>query len=192
MKRIASLLLVTLFLGFGAAHATDLYRGGNWPSLASDRNARRVGDVIEIVISESASGTNTASNGSSRSSNIGGQISAGSAFNEGGSVALQGGSNTTGTTGRSGTIVALVSARVDEVLPSGDLRVSGTQSLNINGERTDVRIKGVVRTADIGPDNSVASSRLADATIDYNGAGFVSRSAAPGLLTRVFNWLGLP
>jgi flagellar L-ring protein precursor FlgH len=192
MKRIAPLFLATLFLGFGAAHATDLYRGGNWPALASDRNARRVGDVIEIVISESASGTNTASNGSTRSSNIGGQISAGASFNEGGSLAMQGGSNTTGTTGRSGTIVALVSARVDEVLPSGDLRVSGTQSLNINGERTDVRIKGVVRTADIGPDNSVASSRLADATIDYNGAGFVSRSAAPGLLTRVFNWLGLP
>ena len=185
-------LAAILALGVPSAHCADLYRPGGWPAMATDRTPRSVGDVIEIVVSQSAAATDTATNGSTRSSNIGGQVQAGAAFNQGGAVSLQGGSNDTGTTGRSGAIIAVVSARVDEVLPNGDLRVSGAQALDINGERTDIKIKGVVRTADIAPDNSVPSSRLADAAIDYNGSGFVSSSSAPGLLTRIFNWLGIP
>ena len=173
------------------AHAADLYTHGNGPALASDRLAHRVGDIVEIVVSESAAAQDTATNSSTRSANVGGQISADVAFSHNANLALQNGSDTTGTTGRSGGIVAQVSARVDEVLPNGDLRVSGTQALNINGEATNIRIKGIVRIADIASDNSVPSSRLADAMIDYDGAGFVSRSSAPGVVTRVFNWLGL-
>ncbi|MEI9997596.1 MAG: flagellar basal body L-ring protein FlgH [Rhizomicrobium sp.] len=188
-RRLAIALLC--LLPATAAHATDLYPHGNWPALASDRNAHQVGDVLEIVISESATASNTATNGSSRSTNLAGQVTAGASFNEGGALNLSSGSDNSGTTGRSGGIVALVSARVEGVLPNGDLSVAGAQMININGERTNIKIRGVVRVADIAPDNSVASSRLADAQIDYDGSGFVSRSAAPGLATRIFNWLGL-
>src|SRR6202020_197278 len=117
----------------------------------------------------------TATNSSARSNNVGGSISADAVFAHSANLALQNGSDTTGTTGRSGGIVAQVSAHVEEVLPNGDLRVAGTQTLNINGEETDIKIKGIVRIADIASDNSVPSSRLADAMIDYNGTGFVSR-----------------
>jgi len=79
---------------------------------------------------------------------------------------------------------------VDGILPNGDLHVSGAQELNINGDKTNIRIKGRVRLADIA-NNAVLSNRLADATIDYDGSGFVSSSARPGLLTRIINWLGL-
>ena len=184
-------LLAVCLLPAAPLQAADLYTRGNWSAMASDRNAHKVGDILQIEVAESAAATNTASNGSSRASNFGGQVSAGATFNEGGNLNLQSGSNTTGTTGRSGGIVAQVSATVDEVLPNGDLRVSGAQALNINGEQTNIRIKGLVRIADIAPDNTVLSSRLANATIDYDGSGFVSRSAAPGLVTRVFNWLGI-
>lgn len=188
MKRLAALLILALA---PAAHATDLYDHGTWPALASDRLAHRVGDIVEIVVSESVAAQDTATNSSARSNNVGGSISADAVFAHSANLALQNGSDTTGTTGRSGGIVAQVSARVDEVLPNGDLRVSGTQSMNVNGEQTDIKIKGVVRVADIASDNTVPSSRLADAMIDYNGSGFVSKSASPGIVTRVFNWLGL-
>ncbi|MEO7680134.1 MAG: flagellar basal body L-ring protein FlgH, partial [Sphingomonas sp.] len=52
-------------------------------------------------------------------------------------------------------------------------------------------VRGRVRAADIGADNRVLSSRIADAQIDYDGKGFVSRSAKPGILNRVFRFLGL-
>jgi flagellar L-ring protein FlgH len=189
MKRLLAVLAFAM--AAPAAQAADLYNHGNWPALASDRLAHRVGDIVEIVISESAAAQDTATNSSARSNNVGGSISADTVFSHNANLALQNGSNTTGTTGRSGGIVALVSAHVDEVLPNGDLRVSGTRALNINGEQTNIKIKGIVRTADIASDNSVPSSRLADAMIDYDGAGFVSKSSAPGIVTRVFNWLGL-
>jgi hypothetical protein len=70
-----------------------------------------------------------------------------------------------------------VTTLVDQVFPNGDLHVSGTQTLNLNGEKTDIRIQGRVRVADISADNSVLSSRLAEAKIDYTGSGFVTRSA---------------
>jgi flagellar L-ring protein precursor FlgH len=89
-------------------------------------------------------------------------------------------------------MVAQISAVVEEVLSNGDLRVSGGQELNINGDRTFIRVKGRVRAADVAASNVVLSSRLAEATIDYDGLGFVSRSAAPGLVARAFAWLGIP
>ena len=87
-------------------------------------------------------------------------------------------------------MVAQISVTIVRVLPNGDFQVSGEQQLNINGDKTNIRIKGRVRQADIS-NNAVLSTRLADAVIDYDGTGFVSRSAKAGFLTRVFNWLGL-
>ena len=77
------------------------------------------------------------------------------------------------------------------VLPNGDLEIAGAQRLNINRERTVIRVRGRVRPTDISADNMVLSSRIADASIDYDGAGFVTRSGRPGLVTRIFNFLGL-
>ena len=52
-------------------------------------------------------------------------------------------------------------------------------------------MRGRIRPADITSDNSVLSSRIADAQINYDGKGFVSRSAKPGVINRVFSFLGL-
>jgi flagellar L-ring protein precursor FlgH len=173
------------------ANAADLYHPGEWSALATDRNASRVGDTLTILIYESATATNSASNNSDRSSHFGGQISADTVFNHGGNLSLNSGSDNTGSTDRSGGMVAQISAVVDGVLPNGDLHITGAQALNINGEKTNIKVAGRVRRADISPSNTVLSSRLADAAIDYDGSGFVSRSSQPGLLTRVFNWLGI-
>jgi flagellar L-ring protein precursor FlgH len=80
---------------------------------------------------------------------------------------------------------------VEEVLPNGDLRISGEQELDIAGERSHIRLKGRVRRSDISASNAVLSSRIADARIEYNGKGFASRGAKPGIISRVFNFLGL-
>ena len=112
-------------------------------------------------------------------------------FNEGVSLGLTGSFGGNGQTSRSGRMVAQISVRVDSIYPNGDLAISGTQALNISGERTNIRIRGRVRPADIAGDNSVLSARIADAQIDYEGSGFVSRSARPGLFQRIFSFLGL-
>ena len=178
----------------GGAMAEDLYRHDNWAALASDRRASAVGDILTVVVLENSTATNAAQTGTSRDSRLGGNISAGhsgSGINEGASLGLSGSFGGNGQTSRSGRMVAQISVRVDSIYPNGDLAISGAQALNISGERTNIRIRGRVRPADIAGDNSVLSARIADAQIDYEGSGFVSRSARPGLFQRIFSFLGL-
>lgn len=173
-----------------SASAENLYRSDEFASLASDRSAARPGDILTILIYENSVASNSAQNGSSKKTKIEGDISAGSSFTHGGQLGFGGGFTGNGQTGRAGRMVAQISATVDRTLPNGDLLVTGGQSLKINGERTFIRLRGRVRKADIF-DNTVLSTRIANAAIDYDGTGFVSRSAKPGLVTRLFNWLGL-
>jgi flagellar L-ring protein FlgH len=183
----AALLLASLPV---SAQADDLYHPGGWSALASDRNARQVGDVLTVLVYENSSASDSASSGSAKDSRVEGTVHGGSLSKSGG-LDFTGGSQSNGSTGRSGQMVAQISVRVGGLEPNGDLDVSGEQVLHINREHTLIRIKGRVRPADISSSNTVLSSRIADAAIDYDGSGFVSRSARPGPLTRLFNWLGL-
>jgi len=189
-KGIAGIILLSWIVAPLCAEAADLYRSDNWSAMASDRNAQKVGDLLTVIVYENATATDTASSSSKKASNAGGQIAADSTFHHSANLGLQSDSDDSGTTRRSGGMVAQISVTVDGVLPNGDLHVSGAQELNINGDKTNIRIKGRVRLADIS-NNAVLSSRLADAMIDYDGTGFVASSARAGILTRIFNWLGL-
>ena len=190
MRATLLLAIVCGAIGFPAA-ASDLYRSGDFPALATDRTARSVGDIVTILVYENASASNSATTASKKNSSLDGRISAGNSFDEAASFALSGNSDNKGTSGRSGTMVAQISATVDEVLPNGDVRITGEQLLNIAGEKTRIRVKGRLRVADISAANTVVSSRIADARIDYDGKGFVSRSGKPGIIPRIFNFLGL-
>lgn len=190
MKILLYLLLLVWVMVPPRARAADLYRSDNWSAMASDRNAHKVGDLLTVIVYESATATDTASSSSKKGSHVSGQIGVDSTFRHSANLELQSDSDDSGTTGRSGGMVAQISVTVDGLLANGDLHVSGAQELNINGDRTNIRIKGRVRIADIS-NNAVLSSRLADAVIDYDGTGFVSSSARPGIVTRIFNWLGL-
>ncbi|MEO8113194.1 MAG: flagellar basal body L-ring protein FlgH [Phenylobacterium sp.] len=173
------------------AAAADLYNRGGWSALASDRPAERVGDSLTVIIDQSSVASNSARNGSAKTTSVSGQISASPAYNRSAQLALAGDFSGSGQTGRADRMVAQISVVVDSILPNGDLHVSGEQTLNMNGEHIKIRIKGRLRRADISSNNTVPSTRLADASIDYDGAGLVSRGAKPGVVTRIFSWLGL-
>jgi flagellar L-ring protein precursor FlgH len=193
MRRLAALALCSgLCLGAAApAVAADLFTPGNWGALASDRLASRVGDTLTVVIDETSTASDSATNGTSKNSTFSGLLGGG-ATSYSGQLQLNSGFNGTGQTQRAHKMVAQISVVVDRVLPNGDLHVTGTQVMHINGERTNIRVNGRVRLADIASDNTVLSTRLADATIDYDGAGFIDRNDRPGLLSRLFSFLGLP
>jgi len=173
-----------------ATRADTLYRADSWAALAADRTARHVGDLITILVYENASASNSASSGSQKQARIDGNVSAGH-FNKSVGAGINGASDSNGTTGRSGQMVAQISGKVTAIEPNGDLDIAGQQVIHINRERTLIKIVGRVRTADISTTNTVLSSKLADAAIDYDGSGFVSRSARQGIVTRLFSWLGL-
>lgn len=189
--KVVGLIGIAAAMAFAAsaARSTDLYRHDNWAAMASDRQADQVGDILTVLVLEDATAIHSAANGNTKATRVNGQANAGN-FNESAGLNLNGRFDGNGQTTRSGRMVAQISTTVQQVLPNGDLFIAGEQHLNINGEKTFIRLRGRVRRADIR-DNTVASSRIADAEIDYDGSGYVSRSTRPGLITRIFNFLGL-
>lgn len=172
------------------AHAENLFVTDGWPALASDRSARQVGDVITVVIYEQSSAANAAQTGSRKDNAVRGAISGGS-LSESGAISFGGTYTGRAETTRSGRMIAQISVVVEDTLPNGDFVIGGLQQLYINGELTDISVRGQVRMADLTSDNRVLSSRIANAQINYKGEGFVSRGAKPGLITRIFSFLGL-
>jgi flagellar L-ring protein precursor FlgH len=187
---VKSCVLGVLLLFASPAAAQDLYGGGNWPAMASDRRASAIGDAITVVIAQAAESSNSTTNGSRKSTDIAGGFRAGS-IDESGDLSFGGGYTGRGEVRRSERLVTQLSATIQSVLPNGDYVILGEQRLHVNGENTRIAVRGRIRPADIRGDNSILSSRIADAEIDYDGKGFVSRSAKPGLINRIFSFLGL-
>jgi flagellar L-ring protein precursor FlgH len=92
-----------------------------------------------------------------------------------------------GSTNRAGDLTAVITARVAEVLPNGDLVIEGVREIEINGDHQVVVLSGVVRAADIAPDNSVRSTSLGQLRVRYFGRGLMKDSLTPGWLIRVLN-----
>lgn len=98
-------------------------------------------------------------------------------------------SNNQGTTTRNGTVTFTITARIEEILPNGNLIISARKNLRVNDEDNEMILTGIVRQNDVTAQNMVDSSKVADMRIDVKGTGPVSAKATGGLLTRMFNFL---
>ena len=192
MMRISrnAIIFHALLLAGSPIAASDLYKAGSTQSLASDHRAFRVGDVVTVVIVQNAESSTSMQNGSRKSSALSGKMTIGRT-NEAADLSLGGNYSGQGEVHRTERFVTQMTASVAEVAENGDLRIGGKQHLYINGEATEVEVRGRVRLVDIDADNRVPSNRIAEAQINYNGKGFVSRSAKPGLAQRLFSMLGI-
>jgi flagellar L-ring protein precursor FlgH len=92
-----------------------------------------------------------------------------------------------GSTTRAGTLRAVVTARVADVLPNGNLVLQGIREVEINGDRQVMVLTGLVRTQDVGPNNVVLSPAVGQLRIRYFGTGLIKDTLQPGWLTRIFN-----
>jgi flagellar L-ring protein precursor FlgH len=174
-----------------ADEAGSMFNPQTYHSLVSEAKALRVGDVLTVVVQETASASSSADLHTQRNFSLSGQASANKHGPYSAAISTGSQSDGTGSTDRSGRLLAQLSVRVLEVNPNGDLVVSGKQSLQINGEQQLITLNGLVRARDIGPDNTVLSSRIADARIQFAGRGFVASQSKPGWLARLFTMLGL-
>lgn len=186
-----SMAMIWLVAPVTELRADNLFGAGNWPALASDRKASRVGDILTLLVVENSQASNSVTKGSRKRNGLDASVTStlGVAENVGGTLGGQ--YEGQGSNGRTDKMFARLSVTVVEVFPNGDMRVAGLQRLKINGETTSINVSGRVRSDDITPDNSVLSWRLADAVIDYDGKGFATRSAKPGVVGKIFSWLGL-
>jgi flagellar L-ring protein precursor FlgH len=89
------------------------------------------------------------------------------------------GVNGTGTIRRNESVTLRVAATVTQVLPNGNLAVTGRQQVRVNSELRDLTVGGVIRPQDIASDNTVRHDRLAEARIAYGGRGTISDVQRP-------------
>jgi flagellar L-ring protein FlgH len=166
-------------------------------NLGMDLKARRVDDLVTIVVNETFSAVATGDVKTSR------QSSAQSAITTAGGItratgplanllkantqtALQG----QGETSRGATLTATLSARVTHVLPNGYLVIEGTKRVQVSSENQVVTVRGVIRPADLDANNSIPSERIAQMEIQVNGKGVINDSVhRPNILYRIL--LGL-
>jgi flagellar L-ring protein precursor FlgH len=165
--------------------------------LASDLRARRVDDIVTILIAESAAATSTGTSKASRTSSAQANIPAlagitkttgplANLLNLGSGTALDG----EGTTSRQTTLTTTVSARVTHVLSNGNLVVEGSKNVTINSENQIITIRGVIRPIDLDTTNSIQSARVAQMEVQVNGKGVVGDVVRrPNILYRLI--LGL-
>lgn len=193
MKTLAKSSLIALGLcgplSSTALQADNLYKGGNWPAVATDEKASQIGDLVTVVIYEVASASNRVSTRTNKKTDIGGGLNAGG-IDEEANLGFGGSYSGSGEVSRTEQFVARMTVKVMDVMPNGDFMIEGLQKLLINGENRNIVVRGRIRRTDIDSDNNIPSSRIADAQISYDGKGFVSRSAKPGLVNRIFSFLG--
>jgi flagellar L-ring protein precursor FlgH len=183
----------------GSARATERPDASiAWMSgLASDPRARGLNDLVTVRVIESISAAGTAD--SSLSKKGAGSASVTKMFGLEDKLpgfidptALAGLSSETsfeggGTTVRTGELSAVMTARVAEVLPNGDLVLEGAREIDINGDRQIVVLTGVVRPVDITPNNVVLSTQIGQLRIRYFGRGLIKDNLKPGWLIRILN-----
>lgn len=184
--------------------AADYSNGSIWQStsvnLTDDLKARRRGDIITIVISETASASKAANTGTSRDSSMSAGMPAMLGLENTGIIKnnfadlakiLSASSNSSfkgaGSTSRQENLNATITARVIDVQANGNLMIEGRRNIKVNEEDQIIVLEGIVRTRDITPDNTVNSIYVADARISYSGRGIVSDQQSPGWLFTIFN-----
>lgn len=184
-----------------------IFQAGYDVVLFEDSRPRKVGDILTVRLAESTNASKSQSNDISRdsSTDIANPtiLGANPAFALPGMLPLAvagGGDNTLETSlgsntafkGKSGTaqtnsLSGDISVTIADILPNGNLFVRGEKRLNLNSGNEYVKISGIVRPRDVASNNVVPSSKVADATIIYNGDGAEADSSKMGWLTRFFN-----
>jgi len=184
--------------GPAAWSETLLEREGYRP-LVADQRALRPGDNLTVLITESAVASTTAKTTTNKegTASLTGAVNAtrnganpyGRALS--GSLDLTEDFKGGGTIERTGKLLARLTVVVTAVEPNGMLVVQGEQDIVVNEERQRIAVSGRVRPQDIGTDNTVLSTRLAQARIEMTGQGLLAEKQKPGILTRFLSWLGI-
>ena len=170
-------------------------RGG----LFQDNKGRTVGDIITVVIVENASASKEAKTETDRSSTMSAGITKllgleGAIGNATGiSPASLIDAETVnefkgnGKTSRKENLVATLTTQVVEVLANGNLRIEGNKTVTVNSETQIVKLNGIVRQADVSPNNIVDSKNILNARIAYLGEGVISDKQHQGWLVQALD-----
>lgn len=183
---------------FASPAAAAAPTGGIWDSrgapvllLAEDRRARNVGDLLTIRLVDRTEAQKSVEQDGNRQSNRSLDLPDSQPFSTIPEALLGGGSQSgfsgSGSARQQNRISGEFTVTVVQVLPNGALLVGGERRTRLVRGEEQVQLTGLVRPEDIGADNRVPSTRVADARVRYTGTGEVAAQARQGWLSRFFD-----
>lgn len=164
-------------------------------SLYSDRRAARVGDIITVMLNERTAAKKSGSTTVTKENDL--DFNAGTLLGKD-APSYQGvGLDTAVTQNRDFTgeseadqtnsLSGSIAVTVAEVLPNGLLVVRGEKWMTLNQGEEFIRLRGIIRQEDISPNNTISSTKLADARIAYSGTGALAKASEMGWASKFFN-----
>ena len=171
--------------------------GGRSALLFTDQRALRENDVVVVRVEEIANAERSSDTQLDRQARFAGDVNAflskvGTPTFDAtarGAATSDNSLQATGSTGRSERLTATVPSLVRKVLPNGNLFIEGHRVVLVNQEEQHFYISGVVRPIDIDQQNSVTSTRIADAEIEFTGRGVLSDNQNQGVLARFWSYI---
>jgi flagellar L-ring protein precursor FlgH len=170
---------------------------GPQTSMFADRKAAAPGDILTIVVSESVAASNSQSTKSSRDSSVADAVSSffypTTGLHKGAlpSLSLSGKASNSGGGDISNTqsLTARAAVLVSDVLPNGNLVIEGVRVVTFSGETQYVVLHGIVRADDVAPDNTIASSNIADARLEFYTEGQLTDAQKRGWFGKLYEKL---
>ncbi len=180
---------------YTAPAAGTIYSAGMDMRLFEDRKAQRVGDILTVVLAEQTNATKNSQTSTGKTTEatlsnptvfgtplthkgvslFAGSLSGDSSFDGGGSSS------------QSNSLAGDITVTVMERRPNGNLLISGEKWVTLNQGQEFIRLSGIIRPDDIEPDNTLLSSRIANAQITYSSKGVMAAANKMGLIGRFFN-----
>ena len=157
-----------------------------------DIRARRVGDVINVILDEQTDASKTASTSANKGTTIGlpspslfgGAVTIGGREILANDISASSDFSGSGDSSQSNQLSGSIAVVVEEVLSNGNMRIRGQKQLTLNQGSEIVRVAGLIRPVDITPQNTVQSNKIADANITYGGSGLLADANKAGWITR--------
>ena len=165
----------------------------------ADKKARRVGDILTIIVQENNGSTRANTTSTSKQSSVNANISsflypasATGLLSKNGQLPAMSfsGANTFtggGQIANQETITAQLAVRVIDVLPNGNLVIEGRRQTEFAGEKQDAILRGTVRFDDVTANNTILSANIADASIQYVSKGVITDNQKKGWFNKVWD-----
>jgi flagellar L-ring protein precursor FlgH len=207
MIRIALALLLAGIPMTGYADSLFTQASARDGTLITDKPSRfKEGDIITVLIRENIDADTTANTNTKKQSDVEAEANANdNSFltterSDGGLGIMQAGAlpnwlieaeNETrnqGSTTRQSSLTTSISCFVTEVLPNGNLTIQGERTVTINREDSKMQVVGTIRARDVEPNNTIASTKVANAQIKLTGKGALWNNQRRGLVSRFLDW----
>jgi flagellar L-ring protein FlgH len=177
-----------------------IYQAGGEVRLFEDLKASRVGDILTVRLVEETNASKNANTSTSKSSSatLANPVIFGRPVTKDGVPILEGsleGDQTfdgAGSSSQSNSLRGDITVTVIERYPNGNLLIRGEKWVTLNQGKEFIRLSGIVRPYDIEPDNSLLSSKVADAQITYSSKGVMAAANRMGFVSRFFQAVLFP